>query len=180
MRIERPCRNDSSSASTRCGIETVHLGRRDNDHFVRDWLICCDVGAPARAEEQTLSTTPSLQSDYGRPVTIAGGTLHSEQSAGMNGERRTVVTYEVSGDPDDANTFGPHLVARVIHDSGAVMVCKMGESERLRSEPGTYYLGCDRLVDPDKVEQWSAAELISCERIEVFEELFRDHPCGVE
>lgn len=135
---------------------------------------------PAQAEEQTLSTTPSPQSDYGRPVTIAGGTLHSEQSAGMNGERRTVVTYEVSGDPDDANTFGPHLVARVIHDSGAVMVCKMGESERLRSEPGTYYLGCDRLVDLDKVEQWSAAELISCERIEVFEELFRDHPCGVE
>lgn len=106
---------------------------------------------------QALDTTV-LSGDYTETaVTITGGTLVSSRPAGMEGELTTLIEYEMAG---ETNAWrGPWLVARVAHDSGAIMVCRMGKSYLLDTAPSTYRLRCDRTVDVDKLSEWTVAEV---------------------
>jgi len=111
-------------------------------------------------------TTTVVAGDYTEPVvTITGGTLVSSRPSGMRGELETFVEYQMAG---ATNAWrGPQLVARVVHDSGAVMVCRMGKTYLLDSSPSTYTLRCDRTVDVDKLGEWTMAELSPMRRYPV-------------
>ena len=114
---------------------------------------------------QTLTTTV-VAGDYTETaVTITGGTLVSSRPSGMKGELATLVEYQMAG---STNAWrGPQLVARVMHDSGAVMICRMGKTYLLSSSPSTYTLWCDRTVHVNKLAEWTVAELSPMRRYPV-------------
>lgn len=113
---------------------------------------------PAQHEEQALATTIVL-GDYVEPYNITDGVLVSSRQSGMKGEIQTQVQFTTSRPSESSEHFGPVLVARVIHDSGAVMTCRMGRSHLVTIDPTTYRLGCDRTVDFGKLHEWSVAEV---------------------
>lgn len=126
---------------------------------------------PAQSEEQALTTTV-VAGDHDHPYGLASGTLQSSRGEGLGAEMQTLVTYEISGTPGDGIMNGPDLRARVIHDSGAVMVCAdMWRTPRLEEEGRTVTLDCDRIVDFDELSEWSAVELTACFNIQQFDEL---------
>lgn len=111
-------------------------------------------------------TTTVVAGDYSETVvTISGGTLVSSRPSGVKGELVTLAEYQMAG---ASNAWrGPQLVARVMHNSGAVMVCRMGKTYLLSSIPSTYRLRCDRTVDVDKLGEWTVAELSPMRRYPV-------------
>lgn len=113
---------------------------------------------PAQHEEQPLATTIVL-GDYVEPYSITDGVLVSSQPAGLQGELWTQVHFTTFRPQGSFEYFGPVLVARVIHDSGAVMTCRMGRSYLHTIDPTTYRLGCDRTVDVGELHEWSVAEV---------------------
>ena len=115
---------------------------------------------PPRQEARQELTTTVVTGDYVEPLTIVGGELVSVRPAGWTGELETYVEYTVTKGQENFEQFGPVLRARVVHDTGAVMVCSMGRSYLFSTDhPYTYTLGCDRTVDVDKVGEWSVSEL---------------------
>lgn len=133
---------------------------------------------PAQSEEQALTTTV-VAGDYDHPYGLASGTLQSSRGEGLGAEMQTVVTYKVSGTPGNGIMNGPDLRARVIHVSGAVMVCgDMWRTPRLEAEGRAVTLGCDRTVDFGELREWSVVELTACFNIQQFDELRAEQPCG--
>jgi len=133
---------------------------------------------PAQSEEQALTTTV-IAGDYDHPYELSAGMLHSHRDEGLDGELQTTVTYEVFGTPGNGVRDGPDLRSRVIHDSGAVMVCgDMWRTPRLEADGRTATLGCDRTVDFGELDEWTTVELTACFTIQQFDELRSEQPCG--
>lgn len=158
---------------------------RSNRGLVLGFILMAAVGAgllaantlpPARSETQALTTTV-VAGDYNHPYEISDGTLHTDRGEGIGGKLTTTVTYEIAGEPGNGIRLEPDLRARVIHDSGAVMVCEAWRQYRLEPDGRTLYLGCDRTVDFDELDEWTNVELTACFVIQQFDELRTEQPC---
>lgn len=112
---------------------------------------------PAEHGTQEITTTVVAGDYSATAVTITGGTLISSRPAGMKGELSTLVEYQMVG--ESTAWRGPMLVARIAHDSGTMMTCRMGKTYLLSPTPNTYRLRCDRTVNVGELGQWTLAEL---------------------
>ena len=114
---------------------------------------------PPALQEKSGISTHVMMGDYTDPFIVSGGALVSSRGPGVNGEVNTHLEYVVTVPADSTSSPRVRLAARVIHDTGAVMVCESRKPVTLSSERVTQALKCDRTVELDKLDEWSVSEL---------------------